>query len=186
MENPPEMNELHIPESPPRIEGKGIVLRQIQESDIDERLTIGNDREKHRMYGGVSDEFEEWTPESQRAWYEKELKDPTHWTIEHDGKYLGILRIHNTDSKEGSAWIGLGVDDKSQRGKGLGTEAIRLASEWAFKEAGIKVLRARVLDFNSTSQRAFEKAGYRKYDEVPTEIAGKQHTDYLYELKSDD
>ena len=45
-------------------------------------------------------------------------------------------------------------------GKGTGIEAIRLVSEYAFRELGVRKLTAGCIDANKGAIRAFEKADF--------------------------
>lgn len=173
-------------EETPELKGTTFRLRPIKESDIDERLQLGKDPEAHRMYGGIPSEFEEWTPDSQRAWFDKEKNNPLYWVIEHNGKYGGIIQIHKRDPIDKKSTVALVIDDTRLRGKGIGSEAIRLVTDWAFREGGFTTLRARVLDFNPASIRAFEKAGYREYTREPVEIDGKHHADVLLKASANE
>jgi RimJ/RimL family protein N-acetyltransferase len=48
------------------------------------------------------------------------------------------------------------------RGRGIATEAVRLASEWAFSALGASIVSASVHAQNIASQRVAEKAGFAR------------------------
>lgn len=60
-----------------------------------------------------------------------------------------------------SAMIGY-VVDKAHNGKGFATEAIQLATNYAFKELGLHRIEAGVMPHNAPSIRALEKAGFER------------------------
>lgn len=60
-----------------------------------------------------------------------------------------------------SCWIGYSLD-KKQNGKGYGTEAVKQAVEFGFKELGLHRIEAGVMPHNIPSIRVLEKAGFHK------------------------
>jgi diamine N-acetyltransferase len=49
-----------------------------------------------------------------------------------------------------------------RRGQGLGTEATRLALDWAFTVLGLHNVDLRVFAWNRAAVRCYEKAGFRR------------------------
>jgi ribosomal-protein-alanine N-acetyltransferase len=60
-----------------------------------------------------------------------------------------------------NAHLGYWIDAEHQ-GRGLMTEAVRAATTFAFKTAGLHRVQAAVMPRNTGSQRVLEKAGYRR------------------------
>lgn len=58
------------------------------------------------------------------------------------------------------AGIGIMIGNKAQRGKGLGTQAIKILANYAFKRLNLNRLTAYIYENNKGSARAFEKAGF--------------------------
>ena len=76
---------------------------------------------------------------------------------------LGLLGLHGVDvtgEPGGIAEIGYWMRPEG-RGRGLMARAARLASEWAFAELGLAVIRWYALVGNEPSLRVAEAAGYR-------------------------
>jgi RimJ/RimL family protein N-acetyltransferase len=75
---------------------------------------------------------------------------------------IGYVRL---DRHGDSVEVNLSLD-RSRRGRGLGTSAIRAATEYAVDTLGIGRLTARVKPENTASVRAFRAAGF-----IPSERA---------------
>lgn len=58
------------------------------------------------------------------------------------------------------AWLGIGLGDRNDWGKGYGTDAMRLAVRYAFSELNLHRISLMVLGTNPRAQRAYEKAGF--------------------------
>jgi len=69
---------------------------------------------------------------------------------------VGGLGLAGLPDNEGTTEIGYALDQK-YRGKGIATEAVEALSEWAFQDAGLRVLRAETPVDNKGSQRVLEK-----------------------------
>lgn len=77
-----------------------------------------------------------------------------------DGHHLGNLRIGAINTHHQTATIAVVIGEKGAWGKGAGTEAIRLATKYAFDELGLRKLTAGCYATNVGSIRAFERAGW--------------------------
>lgn len=73
--------------------------------------------------------------------------------------HIGNIKLVTTP-EHCRAEIGLIVGEKSQWGKGYGTEAIDCLSHYGFSELKLHKLTAGCYSNNPGSQRAFEKAGF--------------------------
>lgn len=77
------------------------------------------------------------------------------------GEHIGNIKIGNINPIHHYADLGLVIGAKRYWGMGYATEAIRLATEYAFTELNLNKLIAQIYAPNVGSQKAFEKAGYR-------------------------
>lgn len=82
--------------------------------------------------------------------------------LKEGGEHIGNIKIGGINQKHKFADVGLIIGNKKMRGKGYGAEAIRLASDYAFKELNLNKLTAGIYADNISSYRAFIKAGYRE------------------------
>ena len=75
------------------------------------------------------------------------------------GTWAGSIGVrHKRELPLASVGYFVGVEFQ---GRGLGSEAVRLATELGFRELGVLLMRADTFDGNQSSARVLEKAGYR-------------------------
>jgi diamine N-acetyltransferase len=77
-----------------------------------------------------------------------------------DGAPVGTCAIMNIDWRHGRGVFGIGIGER--RGQGIGTEATRLALDWAFHVLCLHNVLLTVLPTNAGAIRAYEKAGFRR------------------------
>lgn len=80
-----------------------------------------------------------------------------HFAIVDGGRPIGSIGVRPENDFRGD--LGLWVATADQ-GRGVGTEAVRLATRFAFERAGLAKLEAGVFVGNVASRRIFEKNGY--------------------------
>ena len=97
------------------------------------------------------------------AWYRKKLGSPHTriWILEVDARVSAQIRYDKIDDDTAEIDFSVMADC---RGKGLGTKALALTSAPACTELKVRRLVGFVLESNLVSTRAFEGAGYRKFD----------------------
>ncbi len=76
------------------------------------------------------------------------------------GRHIGNLKIGPISAQHGTADVGLIVGERTAWGAGHGTEAIRLATEFAFRELPVRKLTAGCYAANLGSAIAFRRAGW--------------------------
>lgn len=69
---------------------------------------------------------------------------------------------HLARKVEHTAWIGIYIGEKSCRGKGAGTFALKYA-EQALRERRIRRIELGVFEFNKQAYRLYERLGYREF-----------------------
>lgn len=79
-----------------------------------------------------------------------------------DGEHIGNIKIGSIREPHRSADLGLMIGQRSAWGKGYGTEAIALATSYAFDQLQLNKLWAGMYAENLGSYHAFIKAGYRE------------------------
>lgn len=105
---------------------------------------------------------------------------------------LGNIGLFNVNNIHRVAEIGLFIGNSQSRGKGYGTEAMRLLMEYGFKVLNLNNIMLTVKGFNENAIGAYKKIGFKEFGRR-TEcyfINGKYH-DVIYmqvlakEFKSD-
>jgi len=76
------------------------------------------------------------------------------------GRHVGNIKIGPVNPHHKCASVGLVIGEKARWGRGYATEAIALASRYAFTSLGLHKLTAGVIEGNEGSRRAFEKNGF--------------------------
>ena len=77
-----------------------------------------------------------------------------------NGKKIGNVRIGPVDIKNETSDLVCMIGDRTFLGKGLATEAIKIASAMAFNDFGIHRLHGGMIESNIPSIKAYTKAGW--------------------------
>ncbi|MGQ9523319.1 MAG: GNAT family N-acetyltransferase [Armatimonadota bacterium] len=78
-------------------------------------------------------------------------------------RLIGISWLMEVDHRNRTAELGVLIGEASQRGKGYGTEAVRLTLDLAFNANGLNSVIAVVPEFNTAGLRTAQKAGFREF-----------------------
>jgi RimJ/RimL family protein N-acetyltransferase len=76
-----------------------------------------------------------------------------------DDKLIGFTEL-GLDWPNQVAWIGIGIGEPEYRGKGYGSDAVRLTVNYAFRELGIYRVSLNVFSYNQRAIRSYEKVGF--------------------------
>jgi len=79
-----------------------------------------------------------------------------------DGALIGNLGLHRIGWRNKNAELGYVIGERDQWGKGHATEAVKLATAYAFLELGLRKTFASVIVGNEASRRALERNGYHQ------------------------
>ncbi|MFN8607622.1 MAG: GNAT family protein [Vulcanimicrobiota bacterium] len=77
-----------------------------------------------------------------------------------DSEYVGNIELRDIDWITGKAEVGVFLAEPEARGLGLGREALRGLTEFAFLDLRLHRLYAKILESNQAAQRAFEACGF--------------------------
>ncbi|MEX1023283.1 MAG: GNAT family protein [Dehalococcoidia bacterium] len=72
----------------------------------------------------------------------------------------GWIRLGEFHAEARRCTVTIVLGEPEYRGRGLGTEAMRLACRFAFAEMGIERVELGVYDFNTRALRSYEKVGF--------------------------
>jgi RimJ/RimL family protein N-acetyltransferase len=105
-------------------------------------------------------------PES-KIRFEKAFKNSGQWVDEYfhlalviDEKLIGDLQLRHCDRTMPPGVLHVGIDiSGEERGKGFGTQALNLASNWAFQNGYHRIEGSTEVE-NIAMKRAFEKANW--------------------------
>ena len=176
------MTEAREPEVA-QLVGERVLLRGICEDDIKGRMRCGQDPEIVRMFGGTLDSPRRVTLNEARRWFDEIAgdKNPHHWVIVHDGRFIGTARLHSLDPSAGTGRYAIGILDPDQLGGGLGTETTRLVSPTCSSGSGSVQVDLRVLEFNRRAIACYQKCGFVLQGREPraVELEGQWHDDLI-------
>ncbi len=158
--------------------GENIILRPFTEEDALIYLNWVNDS---RIASQVI-RARPVTPFEHSRWYESVItkNDAVFFSIEtkDDHTYIGNVWLWDIDPihRKGELRILLGIN----QGKGYGTEACQLLTEFAFKRLNLVKVYLYVLESNPRAKRAFEKAGFKEEALLQKEffVEGRYHNAY--------
>ena len=144
----------------PTMEGTLITLAAIEPEHLP--LAVGWSRDRAGMrYLGFTQPL---SMADEDRWYERVAASQTDvvWSILREGRCIGSTGLHSIDWRNRRAVSGIWIGDTAQHGQGLGREAMRLRTAYAFEELNLEKVLTDILDENVRSKRAAISAGYRQ------------------------
>ena len=76
-----------------------------------------------------------------------------------DNRLIGSCSIEPMRSHR-NAWVAIGIGDPAYRGKGYGTDAMRLLIGYGFRELDLQKITLSAFGYNLRAIRSYEKAGF--------------------------
>ena len=77
-----------------------------------------------------------------------------------DGRLIGFVALRVTSWPWGQAMVAIGLGQAADRGRGYGTDAMRVALRYAFAELNLERVTLQAFSHNARGIRAYEKAGF--------------------------
>lgn len=149
----------------PKLRGERLILRQWQESDIDDRLRQPIDPEEEDNYGST------WRREwDGRRYHTREhltfgsepAKPGTYsWAVEYQGRCVGFAELRVNADQHRAAYS-VGLFEAGVRGRGLGQQITRLVLSWAFDVLGVHRVELEVLASNRRAITCYLACGFRQ------------------------
>jgi len=153
----------------PIMHGQKIILRPPKSADVEQRLSLGANREYHYQFADdttimLSKE------ELEKRWFEEAVAYPDETTrlkadqhvaqIEADEQWIGSATLNNIDTRHRRAEMTLGIYNREYQGAGYGTEATRLMLDYAFNHLKLHRAGINILLSNQRSIVAAKKVGF--------------------------
>jgi RimJ/RimL family protein N-acetyltransferase len=168
-ESPHEEEEMSIPNEiqAPLFEGQLICLAPIDhENDPGVESVWTHDAEFMRML--YTEPMHPLSPAQVKKKYEaieKDLeksKNLFYFTIRlrKDDRLLGLARLYWVEWTNGAGMLTLGIGDRNDRGRGFGSEALRLLLHYAFAELNLYRVGATIPEYNPVALHLFAKSGF--------------------------
>ena len=104
-----------------------------------------------------------YNTDQMKTWFEKRLDTITEMVIvrKNDDQMIGFIELAGYDWHSGNAWMGIGLGERENWGKGYGTEALQILLCMAFREWNLHRVSLAVLGYNERAKRSYEKAGFK-------------------------
>lgn len=159
--------------------GKKVRLRAYRKEDIPQSLEYINDPEvKKNLVIGVP--FPLRLEDEEKFFSDlSAFKDTYSFAIETlDGsKYIGGCGTNKVDWKNRYAMVGIFIGDKQYRGKGYGTDAMKVLINFIFNEMNLNKVKLCVFSFNQPAIKSYLKCGFKQEGSLRQEMfrEGKYH-----------
>jgi RimJ/RimL family protein N-acetyltransferase len=103
----------------------------------------------------VKKQYEEWEKDAEK-------REAFHFAVrlKEDDRLLGFVRLFRVEWTHATASLQIGIGDRNDRGKGYGTEALRMMLRYAFDELNLYRLAASTAAYNTGAIRFLERAGF--------------------------
>lgn len=151
--------------------GENAALRRLTAADVGERyLSWMLDPEVTRY---LESRWETHTLESLREWVARhDRRDTLLLAIlrADSGEHVGNLKIGPFHPHHGTADLGLMIGDRASHGRGIGSEAIALATSTAGRLLSPRKLTASCYSGNLAAARAFNRAGWAAEGRRPAQF----------------
>ena len=145
------------------IQGKRVILRAIEQSDLPALQAWSNDTDIQHILGG-------WHfPSSANVmdnWFQSLHRDELNQRFAIDAEnneIIGTTNLVNINWKDRNAFTGLLIGQNTNRGKGYGTDAVMTLMRYAFEELGLERLDTTIIEHNEASLKLYiEKCGWKE------------------------
>jgi RimJ/RimL family protein N-acetyltransferase len=140
--------------------GNTVALRPFDRRHLDRTLRWNNDADLCYLLG-------RWRPVSDLEhdeWFREVLarEDVVFFSIEtRDGdRHIGNVWLSDIEPRHRKAEVRIVIGESIEQGKGAGSQALALISDYAFGALNLSRVYAYVLGINPRAKRAFERAGF--------------------------
>lgn len=153
-------------------EGEKIRLREYRKEDIPSRLIYINDPE---VGGSLTPDIPyPMTLHEEEKWFQSitAADDTYKFAIEtlEDSQFIGGCSINGVDWKNSVATVGIFIGSKNHRGKGYGTDAMKVLIDFIFMQMNINKIRLIVYSYNKSAVKCYERCGFKTEGVLRQEI----------------
>jgi RimJ/RimL family protein N-acetyltransferase len=98
-----------------------------------------------------------------KEWIEKDHPESFVFMIcrVEEDQTIGFIELDGIDWRAGNAWVGIGIGERENWGKGYGTDAFQILIRFAFRELNLRRLSLTVFGYNPRGMRSYEKLGFQ-------------------------
>jgi RimJ/RimL family protein N-acetyltransferase len=144
-----------------KIIGERLYLSPLRQDDAETFVEWLNDEAVAAQYGQY---HEIVASKEDLKWLFEPDKDTRRYAIVLTGGdvMIGSVSLHNIDHRNRHAFIGIFIGEAEHRGKGYGTEAVRLILDYGFKTMNLHNIMLSVHADNLGGIACYKKAGFRE------------------------
>lgn len=161
----------------PTLRGALVTLRPFRDGDVEVMAQILSDPEVGRLTGSVETTAEAERPhpldDRLRQWYasRNDQADRLDLAVEDaaTGALVGEVVLNEVDRATRTCNLRVLIGPEG-RDRGLGTEAVALATAYGLEVVGLRRVTLEVFDFNPRARHVYEKVGYRVVGERPAAL----------------
>ena len=147
----------------PRLIGEAVILREYRQEDLPEIRKWVNDSETIKHLSTIF-----WAPQTMtdtREFLDRMLQSSHNGcnfiiADKQDERYIGQLDLFRLDWKLRCGELGIVIGAETERGRGVGVEALRLMLGYAFETLGLERVELSVHMENLRARRCYERAGF--------------------------
>lgn len=142
--------------------GTLVTLRELRVSDAEICKTWINDLEMaYQIYGGAPMPF---TVENERDYISRvsgRQNNQNHFAIEDpSGNFIGVCSYSEVNWHSRNCMIGWFIGDKNSRGRGYGTDMIKLLLKICFEELDLHKVSLNAFSYNEKAVRLYDRLGF--------------------------
>lgn len=171
-----------------KLVGKKVYLSPINIDDYEIYTKWMND---FKVTDGIGASSKIYTLEKEKEHLNNKAlsKDYTFAIVNLDNdELLGNCSLFEIDFIKGTATVGIMIGEEENRGKGYGTDALKLLISYAFDYLNLHNLMLVVYNFNEGAIKAYKKCGFkeigRRHEVV--KLKGKYYDDIYMEILESD
>lgn len=157
-----------------KIEGEHIYLSPMNEDDIETYTKWVND---NKVTDGLGNSSKLFTVENERDWLIKNNLDGRLQLAivrKDNDTLIGNCGFNRIDNLKQTATVGIFIGEEENRGKGYGTEAMKLLVQFGFEYLNLNNIMLKVFSFNEGAIKSYQKCGFKEF--------GRRHE--VYPLKN--
>lgn len=156
-------------------DGKKVRLRSLELTDLDLIMEHWNKIDLRRELGPIvphsRKEREDWI---RKTWENRRIEYSYTFAIEDikSGELLGHCSLNRVRTINRTASVSIAIYNQKNRGKGYGTDAMRVLLSFGFDYINLHRIGLNVFNTNPSAIHVYEKVGFKRVGEL-------RHTDFV-------
>ena len=145
-----------------KIPGERVYLSPYHPDDTEILTKWMNDR---AVTDGLGDTLRQYNLVSEKDWLDNTMRKGDYAyaiVCAETDKIIGSIGMFEVVQIHGTAVVGLFIGEAENRGKGYGTEAMKLLVGYAFDVLNLRNIMLNVYEFNENAQKSYLKVGFRE------------------------